>query len=253
MDQVFSELEQFGLVFKKNNELEINHKYLILGFNIIQSDEKNLINLSQKIETYLSQKNETYLFSKKISNTTKKITKNEKINKIKKIVAPSSSICTFSYVKYIGIYKGKTNIYENNFYCGKNRDKKYYSSSSDEEEYEKTIEKKQCEKKQYEYIIGDDIFTKNNEFYILEKMTPEMKLLLFEVDDSFNDVNFLNTILMIFSNIESDRNKFITVTCSNKNITIESTHGTIPVNYDKTLEYDKNKKYSLDTDFIFFK
>jgi len=94
----------------------------------------------------------------------------------------------------------------------------------------------------------------NNEFYILDKSDlTDVKLFLFEVDDSFNDVNFLNTILMIFSNIESERNKFITVTCSNKDITIESTYGNIPANYDKTLEYNKNKKYSLDTDFIFFK
>lgn len=260
MEQLFSELEQFGLTIKKNEELEINHKYLIIGFKKIRTNEKNLINLSQKIETYLSPKD----LSKTIKKVSKKVqsTKqpaNKKVTKIYRIDESSSSVNTFSYVKYIGVYQGKTKIYRNNFYYGTKQGKCYYASDEDveeeeEEEYDyNSLKIEKNEKKHYEYDIGDDIFTKNNEFHILDKSDLSDRLFLFEVDDSFNDVNFLNIILMIFSNIDSERNKFITVTCSNKDITIESTYGNIPDNYDKTLEYDKNKKYSLDTDFVFFK
>lgn len=109
---------------------------------------------------------------------------------------------------------------------------------------------------EYEFISTDNIFIRNDEYYILENnlmnTVKHTQKFLFEVDNSFCEINFLNSILTVFSNIESERNKFIKVTCSNKNITIEATYNEIPSDYNILLEYIKNQNYSLDGNFIFF-
>jgi hypothetical protein len=247
MEQIFNELKQFGLKLINVEELKINHNYLVLGFDQIQTNDSSLIGFSENINKYL--------LSEKKKNS-KKDTKTFKISK-KNIL-----IDIFSYAKYIGIYKGKINKYKINFHKKSFENKynpyeNYSESESDSESDTENIQipqsklEKKINKYEYECVQGDNVFTKNDELYILENIPSSLKL--FEVDNSFNNQNFLNVILSVCSNMESERDKFIRVTCSNKNITIESSNGYIPSNYDKSLEYNKNKKYLLDDDFIFFK
>lgn len=207
MEQIFSELEQFGLKKINIDELKIDYKYLILGFKNIECYEEELIKFSEKINNYVR------LIDFK----------------------PKKSV--FTYVKYVGTYKGIVKKYKG----GMNSNSENYSDT------------------EYEFISTDNIFIRNDKYYILDQdfmkigAIKKNKIFFFEVDNSFSEINFLNLILSIFSNIESERNKFIKVTCSNKNITIETTYNEIPSDYDILLEYKNNKNYSLENDFIFFK
>ena len=56
MEQIFSELEQFGLKYTKYSKLTINSKYIILGLerNLCDSSNLSRIKLSELIEEYFN-------------------------------------------------------------------------------------------------------------------------------------------------------------------------------------------------------
>jgi len=50
------------------------------------------------------------------------------------------------------------------------------------------------------------------------------------VDVSFDDSKFLDTIIMVCSNIENEKNKIIQVICVNKEITLKLYYNEFPKN-----------------------
>lgn len=252
MEQIFYELEQFGLKHVNSKELNIGHKYMILGFKKCQSNDLSLIKFSDKINEYIN---------KYKTNKPKKAIKQVK----KTIIEPqikNMQITLFSYAKYLGIFKGIPKIYKHKY--SNNKVLHDSDSDSDSDSEVKVTEKNSKTpqkiivtdklKNQYEYIEKDLYFEKNDNIIIYnhDLYGNNIELLLFEVDDSFSDANFLNLILAIMSNYKFERDRFIEVICSNKDITVELSHKNIPTGYHSSLDFDKKKKYSLDEDFIFF-
>lgn len=262
MEQIFCELEQFGLTLTTpdSNNLKKEHKYIILGFDIVTTNDSKLINFSEKISSYLKNSSEKIEKLKKTKKcVTKKLEKVEKVDKTEYVnTQVNKNVNIFTYAKYLGIYKGVPKIYKhkysNNKYSGTYSD----SDSDSEPEYNNYVEFESKEKSnnqyEYEYVYSGMFFEKNDSIIIFneDNYRSSTKLFLFEVDNSFSDINFLNLILTVMSNKKIERDRFVKVICSKKDITLELSHKKIPFGYHASLDFDKKKKYSLDEDFVFF-
>lgn len=254
MEQIFSELEQFGIKLVNPEELKKGYKYMLLGFGNSISCDDSLIKFSEKINQYIGNEKQNKSKSKK---TEKKVVSKKSVSIKNESIKTNVTINIFSYAKYLGIYKGIPKIYKNKYLHSSN--KYSYSTSdsesdSDNEMKPNLVESINKSKNQYEYVEKGLYFEKNGDIliYNVGEYNNDIKLFLFEVDNSFSDQNYLNIILSVISNCKFERDRFIKVICSNQDITLELTHKSIPSAYDSSLDFDKKKKYSLGEDFIFF-
>lgn len=245
MEEIFNELEQFGLKYIEKPNFELNRKYIILGVDNNFSEENKEINFSNKL--------------KSIVKNTNKLIKRTKPSKPSK----NENICIFNYAKYLGVYKGLEKVYCKNLnididvnqydnYNTNDEKKKLYDSDSDSDS-DRNSDSSYVPIKNvnyFEYEISGYVFEKNNEYNILKFND---KSLLFEVDVSFDDSKFLDTIIMVCSNIENEKNKIIQVICVNKEITLNLHYNNFPKNYKKSLNFDEKKQYVVDENFVFFK
>lgn len=250
MEEIFNELEQFGLKRVENKNFELNRKYIILGFDKNFSDEDKEIGFSNKLKSIIENTNKPIKGKKTSKKSSKKSSKN-------------GNIYIFNYAKHLGIYKGLEKVYCKNLNIdidvninqndnSNDEKKKQYDSDSDSDSDSDTdssyVPKKN--RNYCEYDISGYVFEKNNEYNIL-KFNDQS--LLFEVDVSFDDSKFLDTIIMVCSNIENEKNKIIQVICVNKEITLKLYYNEFPKKYKKSLDFDKEKLYVVDENFVFFK
>ena len=256
MEEIFNELEQFGLKYIKNKNFELNHKYIILDFDFIFSEENKEKNFSNKI---------------------KLIDINELKRRRKTFKYKNENIYIFNYAKYLGVYKGLEKVYRKDFNVNIDVDginsnvnnqkmikkkKVYKSESASESESESESDSEPEPESELElnvsymnlnyceYEISGYVFEKNNEYNIFKLNNNSI---LFEVDVSFDDLKFLDTIIMVCSNIENEKNRIIKVICLNKEITLKLCHNEFPKKYKKSLNFDEKKQYTIDENFVFFK
>jgi hypothetical protein len=252
MQQIFQELQQFGLkkVDNNKNPLVINSKYILIGFNFIKSSDDNQIKFSSQMMDFLNFDNGK---GKKKASKNKPQSNNVKSNQ-KKV-----DICIFTYAKFLGIYKGISKQYSHKYNgvdspCNDSSDfDSDYDSEPDDSDSEPDLHTKGIDKKKvyYEYKNNGYVFVKNDEFNIYNSVNS--KFHLFEVDNSFDDIKFLNLILMVCSNSDILRDRIIKTTCSNAEITLELIFNEFPKDYNKSFDFDIKKKYLLEDNFIFYK
>lgn len=248
MEEIFNQLEQFGLKYVENKNFELNHKYIILGTDKYFSDEDKEINFSNKLKSIIEKTNKPIKGKKTFKKSSKKSSKN-------------GNIYIFNYAKHLGVYKGLQKVYcknlnididvnvnhDDNFNDEK---KKQYDSESESDSDTDTSYVSKKNRNYCEYDISGYVFEKNNEYNILKFNDNS---LLFEVDVSFDDSKFLDTIIMVCSNIEDEKNKIIQAICVNKEITLKLYYNEFPKKYKKFLNFDKEKQYAVDENFVFFK
>jgi hypothetical protein len=75
MEEIFNELEQFGLKYIQNKNFEFNRKYIILGIDKYFTDEDKEINFSNKLKSIIEKTNKPIKEKKLLKNLPKKVPK----------------------------------------------------------------------------------------------------------------------------------------------------------------------------------